>query len=90
MSYPGRSVCLPVEPEAKRGNGQAVEEDQAVRGSVTLEQSEQHATLKPGKRAREAERSTMNRQKSAESVSRQRTATKEEHMEANRNGAFDA
>lgn len=41
-------------------------------------------------RAREAERSTMGKQKSAESRSCQRTTTKEEHMESNRNGAFDA
>ena len=43
-----------------------------------------------GEQTREAERSTKERQKSAESISCQRTATKEEHMETNRNGAFDA
>jgi hypothetical protein len=40
-------------------------------------------------RTREAERSTMDRQKSAESMSCWRTATKEEHEEMNRNGAID-
>jgi hypothetical protein len=39
--------------------------------------------------AREAIRSTMGRQKSAESISCPRTATKEEHEEMNRNGVFD-
>ncbi len=38
---------------------------------------------------REAERSTMDRQKSAESISCRRTATREEHKEMNRNGAID-
>ena len=38
---------------------------------------------------REAERSTMDRQKSAESISCRRTATKEEHKGMNRNGAID-
>ena len=42
-----------------------------------------------GEQTREAERSTRDRQKSAESISRQRTAAKEEHMESNRNGAID-
>lgn len=38
---------------------------------------------------REAARSTMGSQKSAESISCRRTTTKEEHREMNRNGAFD-
>ena len=38
---------------------------------------------------REAERSTMDRQKSAESISCRRMAAKEEHKEMNRNGAID-
>jgi hypothetical protein len=41
-------------------------------------------------RAREAERSTRARQKSAESTTRHRTARKEEHMESKRSAAFDA
>lgn len=39
---------------------------------------------------REAERSTMGKEKSAESISCRRTATKEEHKEMNRNRVFDA
>jgi hypothetical protein len=42
------------------------------------------------KQTREAARSTKDRQKSAESISCQRTAAKEEQMETNRNGVFDA
>ena len=51
------------------------------------EQTTHHAGI--GEQTREAERSTMDSQKSAESISCPRTTTKEEHEELNRNGAFD-
>ena len=60
-----------------------------MQGSVTLQLERTTRDAKSGKRAREAARSTTDRKKSAESISRLREAAKEEHMEANRNGALD-
>jgi hypothetical protein len=85
-----REICLSVcETGSERGLGTAVKEGLAGRGVAypTTEQTTHHAVS--GEQTREAERSTRGRQKSAESISRQRTTTKEEHMESNRNGAFD-
>ena len=86
-----REICLSVcETKSKRGYGAAVKEGRAGRGRMysTTEQTTYDAGL--GEQTREAERSTKGRQKSAESTSCRRTAAKEEHMETNRNGAFDA
>ena len=85
-----REVCLLVcETESKRDYGAVVKEGLAGRGRMysTAEQTTYAAEL--GEQTREAERSTRSRQKSAESINRQRTAAKEEQMESNRNGAFD-
>jgi len=85
-----REVCLFVsETESKRDYGAVVKEGPAGRGRMhsTTEQTTYAAGL--GEQTREAERSTKSRQKSAESISRRRTAAKEEQMESNRNGAFD-
>jgi len=85
-----REICLSVcETGSERGLGTAVKEGPAGRGDAypTTEQTTHDAGS--GERTREAERSSRDRQKSAESRSRQRTAAKEEHMESNRNGAFD-
>ncbi|MCP4605334.1 MAG: hypothetical protein GY847_33245 [Proteobacteria bacterium] len=86
-----REICLSVcEVGSDRGLGTAVKEGPAGRGRVysTLEQTTHAAYTE--EQTREAKRSTKDRQKSAESISCQRTATKEEHMESNRNGTFDA
>ena len=80
------SAC---ETGSERGIGAAVEEDLAVQGSVTLQTERTTRDARTGKRAREAARSTKGRKKSAESISRLRKAAKEEHVEMNRNGAFD-
>ena len=85
-----REICLSVrETGSERGFGAAVKEGPAGRSrmSPTLEQTTYAAGSR--KRTREAARSTRGRQKSAESISCQRTATKEERMESNRNGVLD-
>ena len=85
-----REICLSVcETGSKRGLGTAVKEGPACRGSAPTikEQTTHHA--RSGKQTREAARSAKGRQKSAESVSCQRTTTKEEHIEWNRNGVLD-
>lgn len=85
-----REVCPSVcEPRSERGLGTAVKECPASRGDAypTTEQTTHHAGT--WEQTREAVRSTKDGQKSAESVSRQRRAVKEEHMESNRNGTFD-
>jgi len=85
-----REICLLVcRTGSERGYGTAVKEGPAGRGVAypTQEQTTHHAGS--GEQTREAGRSTRGRQKSAESISRQRTAAKEEHMESNRNGTFD-
>lgn len=85
-----REICLSVcEIGSARGSGTAVKECPAVRGRASSEMEQTtHAAL-AGEQTREAERSTKDRQKSAESISCQRRATKEEPMESNRNGALD-
>lgn len=55
---------------------------------TTRQRSERRATRNQ-EQTREAARSTRGRQKAAESRSCQRTATREEHRELNRNGAID-
>jgi len=85
-----REICLSVcETESERGLGTAVKEGPACRrgATSTKEQTTHHAGF--GEQTSEAARSTMGRQKSAESISCQRTATKEERMESNRNGVLD-
>jgi len=70
-----REICLPVsETESERGYGTAVKEGPAGRGRMysTMEQTTYDAGL--GEQTREAARSTKGRQKSADSISCQRTA----------------
>lgn len=74
-SYPGRSVCLHGERNVNNGCGQAEEVVQAAIGSTPLLRSEECATRGIPSRAREAARSTRDRQKSADSTSCPRTAT---------------
>jgi hypothetical protein len=82
----GLSVCLAscvkkrLRSSRKRSPGRS--------SGTTRQRSERRATRKQVQ-TREAARSTKGRQKAAESISCQRTATKEEHRELNRNGAFD-
>jgi len=86
-----REICLSVcETGSERGLGTAVKEGQAGRGRAYSTQEQTMHAAGSGEQTREAARSTMDRQKSAESISCQRTATKEAHMGTNRNGAFDA
>ena len=85
-----REVCLSVcETGSERGYGHSRKRGPGRSGCAypTQEQTTHHAGSV--ERTREAERSTRDRQKSAESGSRQRRSAKEEHMETNRNGAFD-
>lgn len=85
-----REVCLSVcETGSERGLGTAVKEGPAGRvRAYSITEQTTHAA-RTGKQTREAARSTKGRQRSAESISCRRTATKEEHMETNRNGALD-
>ena len=85
-----REICLSVcKTGSERGIGTAVKEGPASweHARPTTEQTAHDAMSR--EQTREAERSTKDRQKSAESVSRPRRTAKEEHMESNRNGAFD-
>jgi hypothetical protein len=85
-----REVCLSVcETGSERGLGTAVKEGPAGRGDAYPATEQTTHNVGPGEQTREAERSTRDSQKSAESISCQRTAAKEEHMESNRNGAID-
>jgi hypothetical protein len=85
-----REICLSVRGTgSERGLGTALKEGQAGRGRMYPAEEQTTYAAGPEERTREAARSTKGSQKSAESISCQRTATKEEHMETNRNGAFD-
>jgi len=59
------------------------------RSRSTARQRSEPCATRNQHQTREAARSTKDRQKAAESISCQRTATKEERKEMNRNGAFD-
>ena len=65
------SVC---ETESEGGIGNAVKESPASRGVFTRHWSKTKHDAEFGEQTREAARSTMDRQKSAESTSCQRTA----------------
>lgn len=74
-SYPGRSACLFVQKGTrKEAVGVAVKEVPAGRGGIPRQRSEQDANAFLHGRTREAERCARGMQKSAESVSCQRTA----------------
>ncbi len=86
-----REICLSVcETGSERGLGTAVKEGQAGRVHTCPAQEQTTYDARDREQTREAARSTKDKQKSAESISRQRTTTKEEHMKLNRNVAFDA
>ncbi len=85
-----REICPSVcKTGSERGLGTAVKEGLAGRGDAysTTEQTTHPA--RAGEQTREAARSTKGGQKSAESISCQRTTTWEERMESNRNGTLD-
>ncbi len=82
----GLSVCLDTGAEMRLRNSR---KRSPGRSSGTARQRSERRATRNQYRTREAVRSTKDRQKTAESISCQRTATREEHRELNRNGAFD-
>ena len=84
----GLSVCSDGRTRIRRWASLRSCPGRSVRARNGAERTACNAGIRP--RAREAARSTMGRQESAESSSCQRTAAREEHMEPNRHGAFDA
>ena len=86
-----REICLSAsesEREKRKGASLVNRPGRPAEHAAGTERTACHAEIRS--QAREAARSTKDRQKSAESISCQRMAAKEEHMESNRNGAFDA